>query len=208
MVRPGDAYDWLHYWDAYKSALKSLVADGDIRGVFWTEELALVKMLPTEVLPHIHALIEADSVDADIQAKLHQRVTQQLDGALEEHLPPNTKVCSIKSQASLFHHIRYMIKPIDLVKAYDFAWPQAQSHNRHLAQSLNSQMSELVQGFSLVTIDRRKLNSKGNLNACTKNYIGVRKKNHAKHRECLKQLNEAKREYIQTPETEEMSLTA
>ncbi len=40
------------YWDAYKLSLQQVVREGLLRGVFWTEELAVNSISPTQVLPH------------------------------------------------------------------------------------------------------------------------------------------------------------
>jgi hypothetical protein len=207
MSNPGDAFDWLHYWEAYKSALQSLVGSGDVRGVFWTEELAVNSMFPVKVLPHVHCVIEADGVDEDVQAKLNQLVTQHLAGVLEEHLMPNLRIARISSDRSLFHHIRYTVKPIKLLKAYDLAWLRAVAHNRHWAQQLNSQFTDLVLGYSQVTTDRDKINTKGNLKPGTKNFIGVLVRNHDEHQELLQRISEGPHEYIEMEADEEVSLS-
>ncbi len=202
MKGPTDAHDWLDYWDAYKLALNQLVKDGDLRGVYMTEELAVNSMLPVQVLPHIHCIIEASAITRDTVAKLKHLVTQHLYSRFDQPLTPNIKVDAIKTQRSLFHHLRYMFKPINVVKAYDLAWAKALHNNRKLAQSLNSQTTDLVLGYAHVTTDRQKMHAKGNLDSRSKNFIGVRKKNHEVHRETLKELMEQPFEYIEMNEPE------
>ena len=209
MTTPASAHDWLHYWEAYKFGLKALVQAGDIRGVFWTEELALLSMLPVKVQPHVHCIIEADEVGEAVVLKLQQLVSQYLGKHVEEPNEPDIEVEGISNKRSLYGRLRYMIKPIDLVKPYDFAWPTAAADNRSGAQVLNSQITDLVQGYSHVTTDRRKLNALGNLDTnAKKSFIGIYKKDHDKYRAELKRIKKQTPEYVDMGEPEEISLTA
>lgn len=202
MTSPAQASDWLLYWNAYKSALHTLVEAGDLRGVFWTEELAVISMLPMKVLPHIHCIIEADAIDEQIKDKLNHLVALHLHLGLEEPLKPNLRVAPITTDRSLYFHIRYMIKPIKLVKAYDLAWSRAAVNNRQSVQQLNSQATDLVLGYTHVTTDRCKLNTKGNLKPSTKNFIGVREKHHDDYTELFRDITEGPHEYIELEEGE------
>jgi hypothetical protein len=177
MTGTGDYYELLHYWDAYKIALQQLVKDKLIRGAFWTEELAVNSIAPVHVLPHIHATIEADSVDAEVIEKLNAAVSLNLKATLgPDHLAPNIQVKSLNSQRKLLSHLRYQVKPIKLVKAYDLAWSRALHNNRAGAVRLNSETTDLVLGYSSITNRRFKINYAGNLNPKTKLYIGVKAK--------------------------------
>lgn len=209
MNTPADVFDWLHYWDAYLFGLKELVKAGDVRGVYLAEELAVNSMLPVHVLPHVHCVIEADEVGEDVVAKLQQLVSQHLAAFFKTTLVPNTKLEGIQSAHSLFHRLRYMFKPINFVKAYENAWPVAASYNRHLAQQLNNQMTDLVMGYSLATNRRNKMTGFGNLSAKTRSkFIGIKKANHDKHRDLVKRITELPPEYVDVGEVEEMALTA
>ena len=57
------AFDCLNYWNACKAALGSLIEQELIRGAFWVEEIKLLSLLPLRVMPHVHALVDADSFD-------------------------------------------------------------------------------------------------------------------------------------------------
>ena len=62
MPDSNSCYDWLQYWDAYKSALTKLTDDETIRGFYMVEELAVNRILQPSMLPHIHAIIDADEL--------------------------------------------------------------------------------------------------------------------------------------------------
>lgn len=193
-----DVYSWLDYWNAYKIGFQNWISNQHVNGVYWTEELAVRLFLPTRVLPHVHAIVEAGCLEeADLRA-LEASVNQHLDTVLGDHLPANIEVKPIQSARHLMDCIRYMYKPLNILKAYERTWPVASFHNRYLAQTLNSQAADLVLGYSLVTTDRCKMNGKGNLNAKARNFIGVRKDNHHRYRRQLAEVKaQAKDLYIE-----------
>jgi hypothetical protein len=126
MTGTNSYYDLLHYWDAYKRAMYQLVDDGLVRGVFWTEELAVNSIAPVHVLPHIHAIIEADAMGEGVVEALTTSVINNLRAAIgPDHLTPNFQIKSLNSQRKLLSHIQYQVKPIQIVRAYDVAWSRA-----------------------------------------------------------------------------------
>jgi len=176
MSGTNDYYDLLHYWDACKSALKSLVEQRLVRGVFWTEELAVNSIAPTHVLPHIHATIEADEFGAGRVEELKALAINHLNAVLgPDHLQPDIKVTSVNSQRSLLSHLQYQVKPVQIVRAYDLGWCGAVQNDRAGAVGLNSETTDLVLGYSSITNRRTKLNYAGNLNPKTKFYVGSKK---------------------------------
>jgi len=205
-----DYYDLLEYWDAYKLALRQLVKDKSIRGVFWTEELAVNQMLPVHVLPHIHAIVEADNMDEETITKLKNMVSANLKNRLgPDCLAPNIKIKNLNSPRKLLSHVQYQIKPMKVAKAYDLAWTRASLNNRAQAVLLNSQLTDLVSGYSLVTNRRFKINSAGNLASKAKPYIGTRKKEIKAAKECVREVLEAGVDYIEMEdrETKDSSLS-
>lgn len=175
MTGPSSYYELASYWDAYKSGLQKLVKDKLIRGVFWTEELAVNNIAPVQVLPHIHATIEADEMNDEMLIELKNSVVSNLKSVLgPECLAPNIQVKNLNSQRKLLSHLQYQIKPIKLVKAYDLAWSRALHNDRAGAVRLNSETTDLVLGYSHITNRRTKINYAGNLSPKAKMYIGTR----------------------------------
>jgi hypothetical protein len=171
-----DGFDWLHYWDAYKYGLSALLNEGLINGVYWVEELAVNSFLPTRVLPHIHAIIDALELTDNTLAILKDRVCEHLAKTLgPDFLQPNIKTTAIQDEKGLFDRIGYMLKPLKLVRAYERAWAAASIHNRRKVWELNSELTDLIKGHSEITRMRPKMKSKGTLNPKSKGFIGVRK---------------------------------
>lgn len=205
-VTPGsDAEEWVHYWDAYKSAFVDWVQEKSVRGVFWTEELAVNSLLPTRVLPHVHAIVEADVVGEDALQDFNNTLNKQLRSSLgPDYLEPNIKVEPITTARSLLDRIGYMIKPLNVLMAYERAWPRAYPHGRRLTQQLNSQVTDLVDGYSLVTTDRKKINVKGSLDSKAKGFIGIPNDDLNEYRDVLADIRVgAGDEYIATGSDEE-----
>ena len=163
------------YWDAYKSGLQQLVKNGLVRGVFWTEELAVNSIAPVHTLPHIHATIEADELSGTTIEQLSDYVTDHLKTSLgPDCIPPNIHIKPLNTQRKLLSHIGYQIKPIKIVKAYDLAWSRSLHNERAGAVKLNSDATDLVLGYSEATKMRAKINHCGNLSPKTKSFIGTK----------------------------------
>jgi len=149
--------------------------DGLVRGVFWTEELAVNSIAPVHTLPHIHATIEADELSEATVEALSDLVSAFLKSSLgPDCLIPNIHIKSLDTQRKLFSHIHYQIKPIQVVKAYDLAWSRSLHNDRTGAVKLNSDATELVLGYSEATKMRAKINHCGNLSPKTKAFIGTK----------------------------------
>jgi len=208
MNTPADYYDLLNYWDAYKLALRNLVKLKLIRGVFWTEELAVNSIAPTRVLPHIHATIEADSMDDETIRILKSSVVANLKTTLgPDCLAPNIQVKNLNSQRKLLSHVQYQIKPIKLVKAYDLAWSRAVHNDRAGAVNLNSQTTDLVLGYSCATKDRTKINYAGNLSPKAKMYIGTRDRDMKEAQAVVRSVIKEGSDYIELDGQEEITAT-
>jgi hypothetical protein len=189
-----DGYDWLDYWDAYKAALSDLVKAGLINGAYWTEELAINSLLPTRVLPHIHAIIDADAFTAATKELLKTKTTQYLQSNLgPDVLEPDVRVDAIHEQKGLLDRIGYMNKTVRLRPAYYRDWLAASVHNHTCAQGLNSSLTDLVEGHSQFTRRRKKMNAQGTLNPKDKKFIGVKTKCHGQ-KQYVDLINELKRE--------------
>ena len=200
-----DGYDWLHYWDAYKHGLSALVEEGLIDGAYWTEELAVNSFLPTRVLPHIHAIIDAAEFTDSTLEILKERIAEYLPKQVgPDFLPPDVKVSAVQDEKTLFDTIGYMLKPMKLVRAYERAWPAASFNNRARAWELNSELTDLIKGHSQILRRRPKMRAKGTLNPRAKIFIGVRKKDHCKqaHQELINELKRQPAAFIQAGDEE------
>ena len=208
MNSANDYFDLLLYWDAYKLALQKLVKDKLVRGVFWTEELAVNSIAPTQVLPHIHAMIEADDMSAEAVMELRNMVVANLKSALgPDVLAPNIQVKNINSQRKLLSHLQYQVKPIKIVKAYDFGWQRAVHNDRAGVVMLNSQTTDLVLGYSHVTNRRTKINYAGNLSPKTKCYIGTKDKELKAAQAKVREVMNDGADYIELEDADNMEST-
>lgn len=206
------AYEWLAYWDAYKAAFVNWVKRKSVRGVFWVEELAVNSMLPTKVLPHVHAIVEADVVGEaelqELQENLHSNLRSNLDLGLD-HMEPNVEARQIDTARSLLDRIGYMIKPINILTAYQKAWNRASFNNRHRAQQLNSDTTDLVLGYSHITTRRNKINVKGSLDPKAGCFVGIARDERDDHRRDLAAIRaEALDEYIEVAVEQELEEAA
>jgi hypothetical protein len=193
------AEEWVHYCEAYKSALLNWVEEKGVRGVFWVEELAVNSLLPTRVLPHVHAIVEADQVEEAELEEFNDMLNGQLNALLgPDHLQPNITCEPINTARGLLDRIGYMLKPLNLLTAYEKAWPRASFHNRNSAQQLNSQVADLILGYSHLTTDRRKMNVKGSLDSKAKSFIGIPRAERKNHKNTLAEIKaEVRKEYIE-----------
>ncbi len=186
------------YWDAYKLSLQQVVKEGLVRGVFWTEELAVNSIAPVQVLPHIHAIVESSDLSDGVVHGIRDLVARNLRAALgPDCLPANIQIKSLNSQRKLLSHTQYLLKPIRLVKAYDAAWSRAVHDNRTGAIRLNSETTDLVLGYSAASTDRTKINYAGNLSPKTKAYIGTRESERDDAREVVAQVMGEGVDYIE-----------
>ncbi len=194
------AYASLDCWDACRDALQHLLDLHRVRGLHWTEELAIRSFLPLRVLPHVHAVVDADTFGEEDLAQLQQRMLawRSHEG---EALPrePDLDVRPIRTERSLFDRIRYLYKPLDLVPKYESAWPLASQNDRARAWELNSQVRELAAGIFQIRKDRQRMNSKGSLNPKDKRFIGIKKDERAGYADHLRQLQAQEPEYPDEP---------
>lgn len=201
------AFDWLQYYDAYKSALDRQVADEAIRGYYFVEELAVNHLQQVDVLPHIHAVVDCDGFSDEMVLEVGQTVLSDLDAHDAELLVPAIDVEPIQTQRSLMDHLRYMFKPINLVRPYSNDWQEHCSSDRRQAVQLNSNTTDVVLGYSHTNYRRNKMQCKGTLNSRCNEYIGVAKSERNRYKPLLKELQaEADHQYIEQAEVEDDEL--
>ena len=194
MPNASDAYDWIAHWDLYKEALKCMTANLQIHGFYMIEELAVNMIYNISVLPHIHAIIDSDALDAEDVQEAVQEVKSFSEAKYEAILPTDVNIQPITSQRSLMDHIKYMFKPINLVKAYERDWLLYEDKI-----TVNNHATDLVLGYSNVTNRRPKMSYKGTLNAKSKKFIGISKKDRAQYKPLLRQIqSEAYENYIES----------
>lgn len=182
-----DAALWRHCWDAYDSAIRSLVKSGTINGVVWSEELAIASLLPVQCRPHIHCIVEAKTMNVSILKQIQAQVLDHLALTSTIQWRPDLQSKSMDSQLSLSDHIGYMFKPLDLATPYLEAWPRAELNDRELAAELNAEVDLVVKSYTNVTAKRHKIRAAGNLSTTSqKRFIGIRK---AKRRQYKKYLS-------------------
>lgn len=217
----GAAVNWLHHWDAYQAGFNEWLENNTVRGIYWTEELAVNSFCPTRVLPHVHAVVDADELNEAALEQVQESVNAHLAKVVGfEHLQPDLDVEEIGTQRNLMNRIGYMFKPLKLVRPYRNAWAGACLHNRAGAQQLNNAATDLVLGFSQVSrmlpdpvlgydktkSGRNKMQARGTLDPKRgKNFIGKHKSQHKQYKRLLRELREeAAQEYIEVREVDEV----
>jgi len=202
-----DCFNWLKYWDAYRFGLGQLLKDNQIRGYYLTEELAVTKLTEVQVLPHIHAIIDCEGLDDDILDELGKHVEAALASDSAQILETDIDVDPIESPTSLMDRIKYMYKPVNLVKAYERDWYNHCNTDRKLAWELNSHTTDVVIGYSHVNRRRMKMCGKGTLNSKERHYIGKLRKEFSRYKSHLAALKKCTRsQYIEAPEIEDVSI--
>jgi len=203
MPDSSSAYAWPEYWGLYRDTLTHLVDIDCIRGFYLTEELAANNLLEVSVLPHIHALIDSDELKAETVVEAFATATAARKGNQGPWLKPGVEVVPVNSQRNLMSRIKYMFKPINLVKAYERDWFEHCSTDRKHARRLNSNATDVVLGYSQVNLRRNKMAAKGTLNGKCKQYIGKRKQEAQRYSTLLANLQkESADTYIELPDLE------
>jgi hypothetical protein len=183
-------------WDACKNTLRSMHASRQVSGVHWIEELAVLSFLPLRVMPHVHALVDADDFGDDQieRMRLHLSNWRNEYGEGVE-LAPDIDIRPISTARSLLDRTRYIYKPINLARPYDVAWHNHVAGDRSRAWELNSQARELAAGIFEVRKMRNRMDSKGTLNPRAKGFIGVAKNNRINHSQYIRELQQQPAEY-------------
>ena len=217
----GAAVNWLHHWDAYQAGFNEWLENNTVRGIYWTEELAVNSFCPTRVLPHVHAVVDADELNEAALEQVQESVNAHMAKVVGvDHLQPDLDVEEIGTQRNLMNRIGYMFKPLKLVRPYRNAWAGACLHHRAGAQQLNNAATDLVLGFSQVSrmlphpvlgyekakSGRNKMQARGTLDPKRrKNFIGKHKDQHKHYKRLLRELREeAAEEYIEVREVDEV----
>ena len=194
-------FELQNYWDAYKLSLQQVTKQGLVRGVFWTEELAVNSISPVRVLPHIHAIIESNELSNGVVQSIQDLVMHNLRASLgPDFILPNIQTKHLNTQRKLLSHTRYLLKPIKIVRAYESAWTRAVLNDRAGAVGLNSETTDLVLGYSSATTDRTKINYAGNLSPKTKSYIGTKESERDDAKEVVAQVMAEGTDYIELDE--------
>lgn len=205
-----NAFDCLDYWNAGKRGLQLLVKSGLIRGAYWVEEMKVLSFLPTRVMPHIHALIDADAFGPDTIAVLEANIRTFRTGEDEPlALEPNVDVRPVPSEKSMFNRLSYMFKVVDLVSPYTRAWTDAASNNRKFVWRLNSEARECISGIFEITKFRDRMSSRGTLHPNHPRFVGLKKSQAEtqENREYVRQIREQDQEFsIESDEHQELEL--
>ena len=198
----------LDYWDACKAALEQSVDSKLVKGAHWTEEIAILSFLPLRVMPHIHAIVDADTFGEEQIDQLNQTLTTRHREEKEPlELMPDIDVRPINSERSLLDRVRYLYKPINIAPKYEAAWTVAEDNNRARAWELNSEAREFAAGIFDVRKMRFRMYSKGTLNPKAKVFIGIKRADWEEQAEYLRTLQSQPPEYPDDPiESEEQTV--
>jgi hypothetical protein len=165
------------YWDACAEAIRGLVAAGKARGACWREELALVGLLPVRVMPHVHAIVDADSVGAEdvVGAVLKYRDGYEESPHDKVKKPPSVNVQPVQTRPEFARLISYNNKCLDLCGPYAAAWPKAAAKNRARAWVLREDVNDFLAGFACATEGRCQVRYVGSLHPRHGHYVGIPK---------------------------------
>lgn len=183
-----EAYIWLDYWTLYKESLEVMMSEKLIRGFHVVEELAVNNILEVSVLPHVHAVIDADEVDAEMVLEAVESVKTSSGDKYALMLASDVVVDPITSQESLMDRLRYIYKPINLVTAYERDWREHCGSDADQARKLNNHATDLVLGYSHINYRHAKMHSKGTLDSKSKNHIGIPASNRPQYKPQLRKL--------------------
>ena len=194
----------LNCWKACGNALKAAVDEKLLKGAYWTEELSVQSFLPNKVLPHVHALVDADDICQNTLDYLEELMTKAL-GRVELHgdglqLTPNILVQATSTECRFLHTIKYLFKTLEILPKYQLAWKEVEETGRSVAVSLNSAVREFLDLHFELTNGRDRKYAKGNLHPQSAAFIGVKKCNRKDFREYVRL---AQTSYNETPTVDE-----
>ena len=116
----------------------------------------MISLLPLRVLPHAHALVDADRITDDDLAELQTAIssyTGDSDNPVEIKLTPKVyreTAEPLSSQQDLFNVLSYFNKAINVVKPYHTAWNAQVATGGESAFTLNREARELLEGIPVL----------------------------------------------------------
>jgi len=189
------------YWDAVTTALRLMVKAGYLRGVYWAEELHLESFAAhMPVLPHLHALVDAEQFGELEQIVLEILIEEYRgrswdydledyvpDASVRVSLPLSIRCRPLVTQRDQHNVVGYLCKPLDLATPYLAGVEQCLRGERSFCE-LNQAKDDLLLGietlFGAVRADKRsdRLNGRVRFAACgtldgrsRRIFIGVRR---------------------------------
>jgi len=167
--------EWARHWDAAKMALKRLVTTNGITGAMWREELAIPSLIPTRVLPHLHAIIPMEDLSPCALELLANWIAGYRDDlGYGVELEPSIQCNSILTEEHFVRVVSYIHKPTDLVTPYTSNWNENAS--REDKGATNRRMRDLIEATIMHPKDRDQIGYFGNMLATTRTrFIGVPK---------------------------------
>ena len=189
VVHVGDGLDGSlpTYWAAAVQALRTLVSEGLVNGVVWTEELHILSLLEGATQPHVHAVICADDLTLahieQLRAKIRHYRGMSFDlqtgqDVQDEHervrLPVTTLTRHVEKEWHFANALSYLAKPLALAKPYLAEWEHITARDRSQVIFLNQQAAEVLGAYNASKYRRRQLDYKGVLDARSRTkFIGI-----------------------------------
>lgn len=165
------------YWEAAIRAINYLQDMGLISGSLFVEEIAIRSIQPVTILPHVHGIFHIDNFGgytADVISRgLHESILAQLPGSAVE---PSIKVQSVNSDVDFLNCVKYLTKPISLMKRY---YPDFEDVYEYVQDStvvyayLNKGICRFLEGFESVTASRQSIRRSGTMHHASRQYIGT-----------------------------------
>jgi hypothetical protein len=157
------------YWSAGAAGLKSILEQKSIRGYYATKELKVNNFMPTRVLPHLHAIVDADQINDGMVEELGSIISRQAG----IQLAPDIRASLINSEYSFSKRLTYLYKPLDLVEAYWSGWLEVATQGRDSAPAFNSSVSDFLGLHHTLTYQRKKMIYAGSMHSQFKGYVGI-----------------------------------
>jgi hypothetical protein len=152
------------------------------------EEIQVLRFLPSAVIPHLHAVL-----DGDWSQEAEEHLLQILGNFRNAHDQPLPLLPSLSCQRiptiqDLCRCLKYQFKPLDLVRPYQSAWPEAEAEDRALASPLNRELRDFAEGYNVVMYERDRIGAKGTLSAKNRRFIGIRAAQREGERDFVRQI--------------------
>lgn len=180
------------WWEACRYALTTMIAEGDLRGAFVYETIAVDHYWPVaKSRPHVHAVLLADAVDRGtvqrLKELLHAYQGQVWDSTQREWLldsslrleplwcKPSTRTYPIRRPFDFASILGYMCNPVNFARAYLADWSTV-AGDPVKARSLNENHWDALDAWCAAMDQRWGHKYFGALQHAHRDFTGVAKK--------------------------------
>lgn len=131
-------------WKRIHRIISEIKKKKGIRGALISDEVIVSRFLPLRILPHCHAIIDADDFDQESAAGLSE-ITQEFIG-----LPVSLKWRRIPTINDFKSAIGYLYKPMDFHSKYDSAYEDFIDTGIREPYELNNEVYNVLDGIPYI----------------------------------------------------------